>query len=78
MGVTEGREKMARKAGSMKQAYDAAKGRMVSEWQAGLQRAGTPPGPISTSNYQAGVAAANFRAPDPAKWEEGFRRGISK
>ena len=57
--------------------YNAAKGRMVQNWQAGLQRFGITPGPISTQSYQAGVASAQYRGGDPTKWANNLRAGLS-
>lgn len=60
--AAKGQAKLARKAGQMAAAYNAAKGRMV----AGFQAAGF--GPTRTAAYQAGVQAATYKAPDAAKW----------
>ena len=53
-------------------------------WQRGLQAAGVTPGPLSTAAYQAGVGrvtASDFNqaiAGKGQKWEDNFRRGISR
>lgn len=53
-------------------------------WAQGLSAFGTPPGPISSSNYSSGIArvtAADFQASvsgKGSKWAENFRRGISR
>jgi hypothetical protein len=60
--AAKGQAKLARKAQTMAASYGAAKGRMV----AGYQAAGF--GPTRTQAYQAGVQAAQYRAPDPGKW----------
>ena len=78
--MASAREKYARKTapgGPGEARYNAAKGRMVAGWQAGLQRFGITPGPISTQSYQAGVAAAQYRGGDPTKWEANLRAGLS-
>ena len=60
--ASKGAAKLARKAGSMATSYNAAKGRMVSHYAAvGF-------GPTRQSAYSAGVNAASWHAPDPAKW----------
>ncbi len=78
MSIATGKEKYSRKAGIAKAKYDAAKGSMVEDWRAGLARAGVTPGRISTQAYQSGVAAAEYRAGDPEKWERNYRRGITR
>jgi hypothetical protein len=60
--AAKGQAKLQRKAQQMTASYNAAKGRMV----AGYQGAGF--GPTRTQAYQAGVQAAQYRTPDPAKW----------
>ena len=60
--AAKGAAKLRRKAGSMAAAYDAAKGRAVTNFNAvGF-------GPTRTANYAAGVQAATYTAPDPDKW----------
>ncbi len=60
--AAKGQAKLQRKATQMANSYNAAKGRMVT----GYQGAGF--GPTRTAAYGAGVQAATYRAPDPAKW----------
>lgn len=60
--AAKGQAKLQRKAATMAASYNAAKGRMVQ----GYQGAGF--GPTRTQAYAAGVQAAQYRAPDPAKW----------
>jgi hypothetical protein len=60
--AAKGQAKLARKATQMANSYNAAKGRMV----AGYQGAGF--GPTRTANYQTGVQAATYKAPDATKW----------
>jgi hypothetical protein len=81
VSVASGREKYARKTGPGSAAaakYDAAKGQMVANWQAGLSAAGAPPGPLTTQAYQAGISAAAYHGGDPAKWERNFRAAMSR
>ncbi|KKM85872.1 hypothetical protein LCGC14_1284720 [marine sediment metagenome] len=60
--AAKGSAKLARKAGSMAAGYEAAKARAITNFQAiGF-------GPTRVANYQAGVQAATYTAPDPAKW----------
>jgi hypothetical protein len=60
--AAKGQAKLARKATQMATSYDAAKGRMVEGFR------GVGFGPARTAAYQAGVSAATYHAPDPAKW----------
>lgn len=60
--AAKGQAKLQRKAGTMAASYNAAKGRMVT----GYQGAGF--GPTRTQAYSAGVQAATYHSPDPAKW----------
>ncbi len=60
--AAKGQAKLARKASTMATAYNAAKSRAVANFTAvGF-------GPTRTAAYSAGVQAATYRAPDPAKW----------
>ena len=55
-----------------------------ARWAAGLSAFGTPPGPMTSAAYSAGisrVSAAEFQssiAGKGSKWAENFRRGISR
>ncbi len=60
--AAKGSAKLARKAAQMATSYAAAKGRAAANFSAvGF-------GPTRTAAYRAGIDAATFRAPDPAKW----------
>jgi len=60
--ASKGQGKLARKATSMASSYEASKSRAVTNFSAvGF-------GPTRTANYQSGVQAATYTAPDPAKW----------
>jgi len=60
--ASKGSGKLSRKAGSMATSYNAAKARMIQHYAAvGF-------GPTRQANYSAGVNAATWHAPDPAKW----------
>ena len=66
--------KYARKTAQGAAAYNAAKGRMVANWSAGMSRfLGGPVAGHVQASYQAGVAAAQYRAGDPAKWAANLR-----
>lgn len=61
--AAKGASKLGRKASTMASSYNAAKSRMKSNFAAvGF-------GPTRQSNYNAGVDAAQYRAPDPNKWQ---------
>lgn len=65
--AAKGEAKLRRKADSMANSYNAAKGRAVQNFQAvGF-------GPTRTANYQAGVQAAQYRAPDAGKWSRNWQ-----
>jgi hypothetical protein len=64
-----GQEKLARRAATMQSSWEAARGRMTQ----GYQAAGF--GPTRTSNYNAGIQNARYRAPDPSK---GARNWLAK
>ncbi len=64
--ATKGAAKLTRKAESMARSYEGAKARAVTNFSAvGF-------GPTRTANYQSGIAAATYRAPDPAKWRRNW------
>ena len=65
--AAKGSAKLGRKAASMASSYNAAKSRMQAHYAAvGF-------GPTRTGNYNAGVSAAQYRAPDPSKWAENWK-----
>lgn len=67
------REKYARKTANAAAAYNAAKGRMVQNYTAGVARfIGASPAAHIVSNYQAGVQAAQYRGGDPDKWQRNY------
>jgi len=67
--ATKGRRKLEAKAGVMKEKYDGAKARMKASY------AELPFGPLTKRAYNAGVDGGEYRAPDPARWERGFKAG---
>jgi len=79
--IQSGQEKYARKTapGGVGEAkYNANKANMVQNWVSGLQRAGITPGPMSTQAYQSGVANAQYRGGDPAKWARNLQAALSR
>lgn len=68
----KGQTKLAAKAGSMAASWNAAKGRMAAGYSA------CPFGPTRTANFQAGINAATYRAPDPAKWAQNWQAKMSE
>lgn len=70
--ASKGQAKLARKATEMANSYNAAKGRMVT----GYREAGF--GPTRTANYQSGVQAAQYNAPDPNKWARNWSAKMSE
>lgn len=64
--AAKGSAKLRRKSGAMASAYEAAKGRAITNFQAvGF-------GPTRTAAYSAGVQAATYVAPDPDKWSRNW------
>ncbi len=60
--ASKGQAKLSRKASQMANSYNASKGRAAQNYSAvGF-------GPARTAAYQAGIQAAQYRAPDPNKW----------
>ena len=69
--ISKGTRKLTAKATAMRERYNAAKPDMKTSYGE------LPFGPITKTAYNAGVDAGTYRAPDPAKWGRGFRRGVS-
>jgi len=60
--AAKGQAKLQRKGTQMASSYNASKGRAAQNYAAvGF-------GPTRVAAYQAGIPAATFTAPDPAKW----------
>ena len=64
--ASSGAAKLRRKAGAMASSYNAAKGRMKTGYGE------MPFGPTRKSNYNAGVDAGTYRAPDAEKWSRNW------
>lgn len=60
--AARGAAKLSRKAAQMSSSWNAAKPRMSAGYR------GVGFGPTRCSNYDSGIAAATYRAPDPSKW----------
>ena len=64
--AAKGEAKLRRKADAMARSYEGAKARAVTNFSAvGF-------GPTRTANYQSGLAAARYVAPDPGKWSRNW------
>jgi len=60
--TAKGEDKLRRKAASMATSYEASKSRAKTNFAAvGF-------GPTRTGNYNSGIDAARYIAPDPGKW----------
>ena len=67
-----GSAKLRNKADRMAASWAAAKGRMKSHY------GNMPFGPTRKSNYNSGVDAATYRAPDPDKWAENWKAKMAE
>jgi len=70
--VSKGRAKFAAKVPVMKANYEAAKGRMKTNYGA------LPFGPRTKAAYGAGVDAAVYTAPDADKWARNWRARVAQ
>jgi len=70
--VSKGKRAFETKLPTMKANYDAAKSTMKEEYGK------LPFGPNTKSAYGRGVDAAEYRTPDPDKWERKYRAGVSR
>ncbi len=70
--ASKGAQKLQTKGASMANSWNAARGRMASGYGA------TPFGPTRKSNYQAGIQAAQYRAPDAQKWAQNWTAKMSE
>lgn len=58
--------------------WNAAKGRMNSNWASGMSSfLGAPVASNRIANYQAGINSAQYRGGDPDKWERNFRAAMT-
>ena len=64
--AAQGATKLRTKSANMAASWNAAKGRMAAGYGA------TPFGPTRKSNYQAGINAATYHAPDVDKWQRNW------
>lgn len=70
--VAKGKRKLTAKAAVMKDNYDAAKGRMKSNYGA------LPFGRRTKAAYNAGVDAGVYRIPDVDKWGTNWEAGVRR
>ena len=83
MGLAEAQAKWERKTAQAGAKYDSKVAIMSSRWAAGLAAFGTPPGPLSTTAYNAGIQGGGARlqagvAGKGPKWAQNFREGIAR
>jgi len=70
--AAKGEAKLRRKAVTMASSYDAAKSRAKTNFAAvGF-------GPTRTSNYNSGIDAATYIAPDPGKWRRNWEAKMAE
>ena len=70
--ASKGEAKLRRKATAMASSYEAAKGRAVTNFRAvGF-------GPTRSANYESGVRAATYIAPDPGKWSRNWQAKMAE
>jgi hypothetical protein len=72
--INTAKQKYARRTGTTGASnWNAAKGRMVGNYQAGLARfLGGAPNPAVVSAYRDGIDTAQYRGGDPDKWERNY------
>jgi len=70
--ASQGATKLRTKAPTMASSWNAAKSRMSAGYAA------TPFGPTRKSNYQAGINAAVYHAPDVEKWQRNWTAKMSE
>ena len=70
--ASKGQAKLSAKASSMAASWNAAKGRMSAGY------GNTPFGPTRKANYQAGISAATYHAPDANKWATNWRAKMAE
>lgn len=76
--ISESKAKYARKTAAGAAKWNAAKGRMSQNYASGVARwLGQSPSGTVVSNFQAGIAAANYRGGDPDKWERNTIAGLT-
>lgn len=70
--AAKGQAKLSAKSSSMAASWNAARGRMSEGYAA------TPFGPTRKANYQTGISAATYNAPDPTKWARNWTAKMSE
>lgn len=69
--VAVGQRKLSERAPGLAAAYDASKQRAITGYNE------TPFNQRMKTNYASGIQAAQYVAPDPAKWARNFRAKVS-
>jgi hypothetical protein len=76
--IQSAKEKYARKTANAASKWNAAKGRMNSNYASGVARfLGSAPSATVVSNYSAGINAAQYTGGDPEKWERNYRAAMT-
>jgi len=70
--AAKGQAKLRAKSGTMASSYNAAKGRMKTNYGA------MPFGPTRKAAYGTGVDAGTYRAPDPDKWARNWKAKMAE
>ena len=70
--AAKGQAKLSAKAGSMASSWNAARGRMSTGYNA------CPFGPTRKANFQSGISAATYHAPDPNKWSTNWQAKMAE
>ena len=70
--VSKGTAKLRAKLSTMASNWEAAKSRMISNYEA------QPFGPRTKEAYRAGISAAKYRAPDVDKWATNWKAAVSR
>lgn len=69
--AAKGESKLSRKRDIMARNWSNARAKMLD----GYRNCGF--GPTVTSNYESGINAAEYVAPDPGKWRRNWERAMS-
>lgn len=72
MSVANGKAKLTAQAASMAQGFQEFKSTAEARYTRGLADAGVTVGPQTRAKYARRVAAAEWHAPDPVKWERNY------
>lgn len=76
--IQSAKEKYARKTANASGKWNAAKGRMKSNWSTEMSRfLGAPVSGTVAANYSAGIDAAQYKGGDADKWERNLRASMT-